>query len=147
MKLIDGNETIVVVTGSSGAATERDLPLALELKAEIDRRGGGLAFRRAVVIRDVRYVDTPAFHGHPTIAIGGPGANDVSHHLSQVLPTLAARGDRSFVQMTSEGSGRQVTLWGMDAGATRAAVELFVNEGYLDTLLGRVWPFRADLIC
>lgn len=147
MKLIDGNETIVLVTGSSGAATERDLPLALELKEEIDRRGGGLAFRRAVVVRDASYVNTPAFHAHPTIAIGGPGANDVSHHLSQVLPTLAARDDRSFVQMAPEGSGRQATVWGMDAGATRTAVEVFVTEGYLDSLLGRVWPFRADVIC
>ena len=40
MKLVDTEETVVLVTGSSLTAEERDRPLAYLLKAEIDRRGG-----------------------------------------------------------------------------------------------------------
>ena len=41
MKLVDTEETVVLVTGSSLTAEERDRPLAYLLKAEIDRRGRG----------------------------------------------------------------------------------------------------------
>ena len=49
MKLVDTEETIVLVTGSDIRAEERDRPTAYRLKAEVDRRGDGQAFRRAVV--------------------------------------------------------------------------------------------------
>ena len=42
MKLVDTDETVVLVTGASITAEERDLPLAQVLKSEIDRRGDGL---------------------------------------------------------------------------------------------------------
>jgi hypothetical protein len=142
MKLVDSNETLVVVTGSSAGAAVKDLPVAQWLAAEIDRRGLGQAYRRAVVIADERYVHTPAFHGNPTIGIGGPGSNDVVQHMSQSLPTVWNRDDRSFVQMSMDGRTRQVALWGMDSDATRYAVEAFVEEGMLDALLERWWPFR-----
>jgi hypothetical protein len=147
MKLIDPEQTIVVVTGSTASARAKDLPLALELKAEIDRRGSGVGYRRAVVVRDARYVATPSFHRYPTITIGGPGSNEVSGHLSQVLPTLVDQDRRYFVQMTGTGPIRQAALWGMDAGATKAAVELFVAEGYLDSLLESVWSEEPPLVC
>lgn len=144
MKLVDGDDTILLVTGSTPAAEQKDEPLARWLAAEIDRRGDGQSYRRALVIGDARYVQTPAFHQHPTIAIGGPGANDVVQHLSQVLPTVWAQDDRSFVQMAMDGKRRQVALWGMDSGATRSAVEAFVEQGMLDALLEKVWPFRPS---
>jgi hypothetical protein len=142
MKLVDGNETILLVVGSAPAALQKDEPLARWLAAEIDRRGDGQFYRRALVVGDVRYVQTQAFHQHPTIGIGGPGANDVVQHLSQVLPTVWTRDDRSFVQMALDGRGRQVALWGMDAASTRGAIEAFVEEGMLDALLEKIWPFR-----
>ena len=37
MKLIDTDETVVLVTGTSLTAEERDRPTAYSLKAEIDR--------------------------------------------------------------------------------------------------------------
>lgn len=146
MKLVDGDETVIVVTGSSPAAEAKDLPLAQWLAAEIDRRGEGQAYRRAVVVADARYVQTRAFHRSPTIGIGGPGANDVVQQLSQVLPTVWTRDERSFVQMAMDGKGRQVALWGMDADGTRGAIEAFVEGGMLDALLARIWPFRAGAL-
>ncbi|HEX9755726.1 MAG TPA: hypothetical protein VGA42_08455 [Gemmatimonadales bacterium] len=143
MKLVDGNETLVLVTGSSPAATQKDRPLAVWLQEEIDRRGGGHGYRRAVLVADARYVNTPALHAHPTIAIGGPGSNDVVQHLTEVLPMVWAQDERSFVQMATHETGRQAALWGMDAEGTRGAVEAFVREGMLDALLDRVWRLQT----
>ncbi len=142
MKLLDRDETILLVTGSTPGAEGKDAPLAEWLRDEIDRRGGGLPFRRGLLVEDSAYVSTPAFHENPTIAIGGPGSNAVSQHLSEVLPTIWTREERSFIQMGMENRGRQVALWGMDADGTRGAVEAFVEEGMLDALLERVWQFR-----
>lgn len=143
MKLVDGEETVVLVTGSSANARAKDTPLAEWLRQEIDRRGGGMAYRRAIIVQDERYVRTPALHDHPTIAIGGPGTNDVAQHLSQILPLVIAKEERMFVQMHLDLRGYQIALWGMDADSTKLAVEAFVSEGLLDSLLTRIWPFRA----
>lgn len=142
MKLIDRDETVLVVTGSTLSATEKDGPLAAWLRDEIDRRGSGLPFRRGLLVEDSAWVGTPGFHGNPTIAIGGPGSNAVVQHLTDALPTVWNREERSFIQMGGEGRSRQVALWGMDAEGTRGAVEAFVEEGMLDALLERLWPFR-----
>ena len=135
------------VTGSSDNARSKDLPLAEWLRDEIDRRGGGLAYRRAVIVRDEHYVRAPAFHAHPTISIGGPGTNDVAQHLSQILPLVIPKEDKSFVQMHLDLRGYQIALWGMDAESTRSAVEAFVSEGLVDSLLTRIWPFRPTAVC
>ena len=142
MKLLDRDETILLVTGSSETAEEKDAPLADWLRKEIDRRGSGVPFRRGVKVGDNAYVGNPSFHENPTIAIGGPGSNAVVQHLSDVLPTVWTRDDKSFIQMGVDGRGRQVALWGMDAAGTRSAVEAFVEEGMLDALLERVWAFK-----
>ena len=81
MKLVDTDETIVLVTGSGISAEERDRPLAYWLKQEIDRRGSGHPYRRAVVVGDVWFLENRIFHLNPTIAIGGPGANSLAADL------------------------------------------------------------------
>lgn len=145
MKLVDPEETVVLVTGASLTAEERDRPLAYRLKAEIDRRGAGHAYRRAVVVGDAWYLENQLFQLNPTIAIGGPGANGVTGEFTAILPTVYAREDRIFVQADLEGEVKRVALWGADAAATAAAVERFEAEG-LDVLLERIWRFRAGLL-
>ena len=97
MKLVDTEETVVLVTGASLTAEERDRPLAYLLKAEIDRRGAGHAYRRAVVVADLWYLDNRTFHLNPTIAIGGPGANGVAQELAEVLPTVYNGDDQVVI--------------------------------------------------
>lgn len=145
MKLVDTDETIVLVTGSSVTAEERDRPLAYRLKAEIDRRGAGHAYRRAVVVADLWYLQNRIFHLNPTIAIGGPGANGVSQEFSEALPTVYAHEDRVFVQAEFDGETKRASLWGVDASHTAAAVEAFITQGYLDDLLTRIWRFRTGV--
>jgi len=145
LKLIDTDETVVLVTGSSVTAEERDRPLAYRLKSEVDRRGSGHAYRRAVVVADLWYLQNQIFHLNPTIAIGGPGANGVSHDFGATLPTVYSRDERVFVQADFEAELKRASLWGVDAACTAAAVDVFMSEGYLDDLLSRIWRFRTGV--
>jgi hypothetical protein len=143
MKLIDTDETVVLVTGTALTAEERDRPTAYTLKVEIDRRGDGHTYRRAVVVGDIWYLENRIFHLNPTIAIGGPGANAVAAEFAQGLPTLVNVDDRVFVQADFDGELKRASLWGVDAASTAQAVEMFVRQGMLDDLLQRIWKFRA----
>lgn len=145
MKLVDTDETVVLVTGSSLTAEERDRPLAYRLKSEIDRRGAGHAYRRAVVVADIWYQQNRIFQLNPTIAIGGPGANGVSQDFAETLPTVYARDERVFLQADFEAEAKRATLWGVDASCTAAAVDVFMTEGYLDNLLSLIWRFRTEV--
>ena len=145
MKLVDTEETVVLVTGSSLTAEERDRPLAYRLKAEIDRRGSGHAYRRAVVVADIWYQQNRIFQLNPTIAIGGPGANGVSQDFAETLPTVYERDERVFVQADFEAEAKRASLWGIDASCTAAAVEVFMTQGYLDNLLSLIWRFRTGV--
>ncbi len=144
MKLLDRDETILVVVGAAGAGRERDRLVAGSLKVEIDRRGEGLTYRRAVVVADESYLGRPELHRHPTIAIGGPGVNAVSQYYAAELPTVWQDEERSFVQAELDGESKRIVLWGMDAGATEQAVEVFVSRGFLALLLERIWRVRSD---
>ncbi len=146
MKLIDTEETVVLVTGASLTAEERDRPLAYQLKSEIDRRGAGHAYRRAVVVADIWYLENRMFHLNPTVTIGGPGANGVAQEFSEVLPTVYNGEDRVFVQADFDGDLKRAALWGADAAATASAVEVFTTRGMLDDLLGRIWRFRTGVM-
>jgi hypothetical protein len=145
VKLVDTDETVVLVTGASLTAEERDRPLAYRLKEEVDRRGSGHAYRRAVVVADLWYLENRIFHLNPTIAIGGPGANGVAQELSEILPTVYTSDDRVFIQADFEGERKRAALWGANAAATAEAVELFVARGMLDDLLGKIWRFRSGV--
>ncbi|HET9726620.1 MAG TPA: hypothetical protein VFP28_06865 [Gemmatimonadales bacterium] len=145
MKLVDTEETVVLVTGTSLTAEERDRPLAYLLKSEIDRRGAGHAYRRAVVVGDAWYLENRTFHLNPTIAIGGPGANGVAREFGAFLPTIYNRNEEVFVQADFEGELKRATLWGVNAAATAAAVEVFTTQGHLEDLLGRIWRFRVGV--
>ena len=143
MKLVDTDETIVLVTGSGINAEERDRPLAYRLKQEIDRRGAGHAYRRAVVVGDRWYLENRIFHLNPTIAIGGPGVNGVAGEFSAVLPTVVNQNDRVYLLADFDAGLKRASLWGVDAAATASAVEVFLTQGLLDDLLQRVWRFRS----
>jgi hypothetical protein len=143
VKLVDADETIVLVTG---AAAERDLELAGWLKAEIDRRGAGHAYRRGVTVADEWYMDNGVLQQNPAIAIGGPGANALTQAYVGELPTLYSEGERVFVQGDLDGDVKRVNLWGADAAATASAVDAFVVHGFLDDLLRRIWRFRMETL-
>jgi hypothetical protein len=143
---VDREETVMVVMGSAVAAQERDRPIALALKRVIDTRGEVHHHRRALLVGDAQYLDSPELHRHPTIAIGGPGVNAVVQQFAPELPTVWQVEERAFVQAELEdGSQKRVALWGMDAGGTAQAVDAFISQGFLDALLERIWVIRPEL--
>jgi hypothetical protein len=145
MKLVDTDETVVLVTGSDIRAEERDRPTAYRLKQEIDRLSDGQPFRRAVVVGDGWYLENRIFHLNPTIAIGGPGVNGLAAELTQDLPVLWSRDQRAFVQADFDADPKRGLLWGADAESTMVAVETFVSQGFLADLLRRIWRFRTEV--
>jgi hypothetical protein len=145
MKLVDTDETVVIVTGSDLRAEERDRPTAYRLKQEIDRRSDGQVFRRAVVVGDNWYLENRVFHLNPSIAVGGPGVNALAAELSQSLPLVWTQDQRVYVQANLEADPKRVVLWGMDAEATMVAVQAFVSQGFLEDLLRRIWRFRTEV--
>lgn len=143
MKLIDREETIVVVTAADLEPDHSDRIAAEMLQSEIARRGAGHPYRRAVLVTDIAWFDTAAFHASPTVAIGGPGVNGVSGRFSADLPTVWSDEDRVIIQADLGDGVRRAALWGMDRAATAAAVDAFIARGWLDELLDRCWRFRA----
>ncbi len=146
MKLVDTDETIVIVTGSDIRAEERDRPTAYRLKQEIDGRSDGQIFRRAVVVGDAWYLENRIFHLNPTIALGGPGVNGLAAQLAQQVPVTWSQDQRAFVQTDFEPEAKRALLWGADAEATMVAVQAFVSQGFLDDLLRRIWRFRTGVL-
>ncbi len=144
MKLVDRDETVMVVVGVGEA--NRDRPFAVTVRDAIDSRGNGQFYRRALVVGDQEYLDRPELHRHPTIAVGGPGVNAVSQRLVADAPRMWQSDERAFVQGDIEGIPKRVVIWGMDAGATSRAVDAFVGEGLLDLLLDRIWRFKPVAI-
>jgi hypothetical protein len=145
VKLVDTEETVVLVTGSGPHAEEADRPLAYRIQREIDARGSGLAYRRAVVVSDMWYLQNRTFQLNPTVAIGGPGANAVAAELSPALPMVHSEDERLFVQASFDSDRKRAVLWGSDRAATGEAVEWFIRNGLLDDLLERIWRFRGGV--
>jgi hypothetical protein len=143
MKLVDVGETVAVVVAGELDPEAPDRLSALALKAEIDRRGAGHPYRRAVVMTDQAWFETPLFHASPTIAVGGPGVNGVSARFGQELPTVWTADDRALIQAEFREAAPRATVWGMDRDATAASVEAFMVRGWLDEFLDRCWRFRA----
>lgn len=144
MKLLDTDETILLVTGSGIAAEERDRPLAYWLKAQIDPLGDNHPYRRAVVVGDQWYMENRLFHLNPTITIGGPGVNLAAQELAGMLPVVRNEDERVFVQVGQVGDASKACLWGADLAGTSRAVELFMQEGLLRELLERQWRPRPN---
>ncbi len=142
MKLIDTDETVLIVTGSDVPAEMNDRPIAYGLKAEIDRLGGTRAYRGAVVVSDRWYADNRIFHLCPTIVVGGPGVNAVAAALVEELPALVKRDERVFVQGGWDGDHKRVSLWGLDRRATAEAVRIFLQEGFCADFLNRAWRLQ-----
>jgi len=139
MKVIDTDETVLIVTGTEIPAEMNDRPIAYRLKAEIDRKGGGRSFRRAVVVSDHWYAQNRIFHLCPTVAVGGPGVNGVAAAFVNDLPMLIQRQERVFVQGSWEGETKRASLWGVDRAATADAVDTFIGEGMCAALLATIW--------
>jgi hypothetical protein len=152
---------MLIVTGSTLRAEEKDRPLAYYLKQRIekflhddekhdlppgpgsredtddpgddDARPDGLAIR---VVADFRWIHDDLLQGLPTISLGGPGVNALAHRWLEDVPISLAVNDRYFIQMDPELEEPRVSIWGMDNISTQIAISVFADR-FLPRFLGR----------
>lgn len=137
MKLVDRQETVIVVVGG-GEGRGADRAAAQALQQAIDARGGAV-YRRALIVDDEAYLDRPELCFHPTIAVGGPGVNSVTGRIVAISPTIWQSDEQAFVQGEVETARPRLAIWGMNAAATAHAVDVFMGQGLLDVVLDRIW--------
>lgn len=136
-RYFDLRTTVLIVVGHAILAEEEDRPIAYDLKRAINARSGGSEGHAGVVVTDVWFMNHELSEFFPAIAIGGPGVNAFTADVYEDLPIAFTRDQQLFVQMESD--GKRAALWGMDQASTRAAVDAFVHDGWLERFLDLVW--------
>lgn len=136
-RYFDLRTTVLIVVGHGILPEEEDRPIAYDLKRAVNARSGGSEGHAGVVVTDVWLMNHELSEFFPAIAVGGPGVNAFTAQIYEDLPVAFTRDQQVFIQMESD--GKRAAVWGMDQGATRAAVETFVNEGWLEKFLELVW--------
>lgn len=137
---IQTDQLILIVTGAHLRAEAIDRPIAYHLRHQI---AGWLARHdqpespdrpRVLVCSDVWYLNNDPLRSRPTISIGGPGVNALAAYLRDKLPSAFTVEDVLMVQADLDFVEVLASCWGVDAGATAAAVDAFV-ERYLDAFM------------
>src|SRR5690349_19038588 len=137
----ESSNLLLIVVGAHLRAETADRPLAYRLRERIhawlEKHASGLNVPvRPVVCCDLWYMNHEELQGRPTISLGGPGVNALSHFFFQKLEAnvLEGRGggeQDKFIQLDREFIDLRVAIWGMDHDLTVDALELF-NREYLD---------------
>jgi hypothetical protein len=134
----DVDKLILIVTGSTVRAEDKDRPLANRLARAIRRRLPPGSAWKVVVISDLYYLNNDDLHDCPMISVGGPGVNHCSQVLYRELPAVLAVEHVLLIQMDVGLEDLRICLWGMDHDTTVEALQTFVRKGYLDRYLAGV---------
>jgi hypothetical protein len=138
---------ILIVVGTSLRAEEADRPLGYFLKQRIEHAiesGDGPA-RAVHVVADLRWLHDESLQRLPTVSLGGPGVNLLSHRWIEELPVVMAVDERFYIQMDPELDELHVSLWGMDHDETQIAVGAFERR-YLPRFLEQCAADDGDLM-
>lgn len=119
----------VIVTGAHPAAEYFDRPIAYKLREIMAGRllAGDITQARAKVwlCSDLWYLNQDQLRALPTVCIGGPTVNALAAYLADRLPSVFAVDNVMMVQMDFSDGIPVASCWGVDHGATAAAVEHF----------------------
>jgi len=143
---------LLIVTGSTLRAEEMDRPLGYYLKQRIEQclseatatGHQGLADYLVRVVADFRWIHDEPLQSLPTISLGGPGVNALSHRWLEEVPVSLAFSERYFIQMDPELAEPRASVWGMDNSTTQIAVSVFVDR-FLPRFLERCATSTAHL--
>jgi hypothetical protein len=127
---------LLIVTGSTLRAEEMDRPLGYYLKQRIEQalneaiaRGQrGLDGYVVRVVADFRWIHDEPLQNLPTISLGGPGVNALTHRWLEEVPVSLAFSERYFVQMDPDSAEARASIWGMDNATTQIAVSVFADR-------------------
>jgi hypothetical protein len=140
---VANTETVFVVAGDSIPAELLDRPTCALLRQEIDTRGKGLPFRRALLIGAATWLE----HGWITkrcaaVCVGWPHVNAAT---KDIVETAAPKNVSPFPLGPGEGiflsePRPRAALYGKTAKDTRAAVEKYIMSlRGLEEFLGCIW--------
>jgi hypothetical protein len=143
---------LLIVTGSTLRAEEMDRPLGYYLKQRIEdslsqataNGQSGLDDYLVRIVADFRWIHDEPLQSLPTISLGGPGVNALSHRWLEEVPISLAFSERYFIQMDPDLAEPRVSIWGMDNTSTQIAVSVFVDR-FLPRFLGRCATAPAHL--
>jgi hypothetical protein len=143
---------LLIVTGSTLRAEEMDRPLAYYLKQRIENSLAlavttgrqGLEDYQVRIVADFRWIHDEPLQNLPTISLGGPGVNALSHRWLEEVPVSLAFSERYFVQMDPDLTEPRASIWGMDNASTQIAVSVFVDR-FLSRFLDRCATVPAHL--
>jgi hypothetical protein len=131
---------LLIVTGSTLRAEEMDRPLGYYLKQRIEealsghtdkassKHGGELSDYQVRVVADFRWMHDDFLQSRPTISLGGPGVNALTHRWLEEVPISLAYNERYFIQMDPDLADLRVSIWGMDNPMTQIAVSVFLDR-------------------
>ncbi len=131
---------LLIVTGSTLRAEEMDRPLGYYLKQRMEgalsatagqseaKAGHDLSDYQVRVIADFRWFHDEFLQGLPTISLGGPGVNALTHRWLEEIPISLAYNERYFIQMDPDHNEPRVSIWGMDNPTTQIAVSVFLDR-------------------
>jgi hypothetical protein len=143
---------LLIVTGSTLRAEEMDRPLGYYLKQRIEQilleassKGRqGLDDYLVRVVADFRWIHDEPLQSLPTISLGGPGVNALSHRWLEEIPFSLDYSERYFIQMDPDLAEPRASIWGMDNNTTQIAVSVFVDR-FLPLFLERCAASTAYL--
>lgn len=127
---IDPQQLLLIVVGGQLRAEASDRPLAYRLlesiQSQLHQQTGSTQWPVVpLVCSDILYMNQGELQRRPAISLGGPGVNAFSAYLYQKLPTALAIEDKLVVQLDVEFTDLRAAVWGVDAGHTISALELF----------------------
>jgi hypothetical protein len=143
---------VLIVTGSTLRAEEMDRPLGYFLKQRIEQslREATATGRQGLedyivrVVADFRWIHDEPLQSLPTISLGGPGVNALTHQWLEDVPVSLAFSERYFIQMDPDLSEARASIWGMDNATTQIAVSVFLDR-FLARFLDRCATSTAHL--
>jgi hypothetical protein len=143
---------MLVVTGSTLRAEEMDRPLGYYLKQRIEQSLSeasgagrhGLDDYIVRVVADFRWMHDEPLQSLPTISLGGPGVNALTHRWLEKVPVSLAYSERYFIQMDPDLTEIRASIWGMDNATTQIAVSVFLDR-FLPRFLERCATSTAYL--
>ena len=143
---------LLIVTGSTLRAEEMDRPLGYYLKQRIEdslsqavtKGQHGLEDYLVRIVADFRWIHDEPLQNLPTISLGGPGVNALSHRWLEEVPVSLAFSERYFIQMDPDLAEPRASIWGMDNASTQIAVSVFVDR-FLVRFLDRCATVPAHL--
>jgi hypothetical protein len=143
---------LLIVTGSTLRAEEMDRPLAYYLKQRLEQvlSEAAISGRQGLVgyvvrvVADFRWIHDEPLQSLPTISLGGPGVNALSHRWLEEVPVSLAYSERYFIQMDPDLTEPRASVWGMDNTTTQIAVSVFIDR-FLPRFLERCAISTAHL--